>query len=107
MFITFCSLYLDIGCTYTQGLPLAVVMEYVSGGTLKDLLNDPLSDKMKLKVLIEIGKALREAHSHKLYHKALRPKNVLVRFQIYSPTQYITVDNKGPESSTTCQAWQL
>jgi serine/threonine-protein kinase len=56
-----------------------IVMEYVSGGTLKDALaRGPLPRQHALKVLKGVGAALDYAHEHGVVHRDVKPANVLL-----------------------------
>ena len=56
-----------------------IVMEYVAGGTLKDALaRGPLQVDGAIKVLRGIGAALDYAHDHDVFHRDVKPANVLL-----------------------------
>jgi serine/threonine-protein kinase len=58
---------------------LFLVMEYVRGGTLGDVLEDaPLEPARMLKLLRPVAAALDHAHWHKVVHRDVKPSNVLV-----------------------------
>jgi serine/threonine protein kinase len=60
---------------------LAIVTEYLSGGSLRDHLkaHGPFSDHEVLEMLSPIAAALAEAHRHSLLHRDVKPSNVLRR----------------------------
>jgi beta-lactam-binding protein with PASTA domain len=58
-----------------------LVMEYVSGSTLRDLLNDrgPLTPDQALDVFEPMLQGLSAAHRAGLVHRDIKPENVLIR----------------------------
>ncbi len=69
---------IDIG--EDEGLPY-IVMEYVRGMTLKELVQDrgKLTDEEAVKIGVKISEALFYAHSANLIHRDIKPQNVLIR----------------------------
>jgi formylglycine-generating enzyme required for sulfatase activity len=58
---------------------LFLVMRYVNGGTLHDLIErGPLPPAIALRYLTEIGEALDYAHARRIVHRDVKPKNVLL-----------------------------
>ncbi|MCC7359861.1 MAG: SUMF1/EgtB/PvdO family nonheme iron enzyme [Anaerolineales bacterium] len=58
---------------------LYLVMRYVGGGTLHDLIaQGPLDPALTLRYLTEIGAALDYAHARRIVHRDLKPRNVLL-----------------------------
>ena len=57
-----------------------IVMEYIDGKTLKDLINDEgrLSEKRALNYCIQIAEALKVAHSKHIVHRDIKPQNIMV-----------------------------
>lgn len=57
-----------------------IVMEYVEGKTLKDLLckDGPFDSKTVLEFGVQIASALRHAHRKKIIHRDIKPQNILV-----------------------------
>lgn len=57
-----------------------IVMEYVEGETLKDLINReaPLSAEKAVDIAIQITKALDIAHQHQIIHRDIKPHNILI-----------------------------
>ncbi len=56
-----------------------LVMRYVGGGTLHDLIErDPLEPPVALRYLSEIGEAIDYAHSQRVVHRDIKPRNVLL-----------------------------
>jgi serine/threonine-protein kinase len=68
---------IDKGLT-PQGMPF-FVMDYVEGVTLKDALrSNKLSDRRKLRVMIQVAKALGYAHRNNIIHRDIKPGNILL-----------------------------
>lgn len=61
-----------------RGLPY-LVMEHLSGGTLKQRLGNPMRLQDAAKVVLPIAKALAYAHSQGIIHRDVKPSNILVR----------------------------
>jgi len=63
----------------TEDGDLYLVMEYVPGGTLGDVLEDaPLEPAHVLELLRPVAAALDHAHEHGVVHRDVKPSNVLV-----------------------------
>jgi serine/threonine protein kinase/formylglycine-generating enzyme required for sulfatase activity len=58
---------------------LYLVMRYVNGGTLHDLIEQgPMPVQAVLRYLTEIGEALDYAHERRVVHRDIKPRNVLL-----------------------------
>ncbi len=57
-----------------------LVMRFVGGGTLKDLITGrgPLSSDEMLRIMEQVGGALGYAHSQGVIHRDIKPSNVLI-----------------------------
>lgn len=68
---------LDVG---TQGDMNYIVMEYVNGKTLKDVIKQvgKMNYETAISVAIQIAKALDCAHRNKIIHRDVKPQNILV-----------------------------
>jgi serine/threonine protein kinase len=66
----------DYGETST-GQPF-IVMEYVKGKSLSDLLDEGLTLNRSVEIVSAIAEALGEAHQQGIVHRDIKPSNVLV-----------------------------
>jgi tRNA A-37 threonylcarbamoyl transferase component Bud32 len=55
-----------------------LVMEYHSGGTLKDRLGKPHSYQEAVKLILPVARALVYAHKHNMMHRDVKPANILI-----------------------------
>ena len=55
-----------------------IVMQYVEGETLADILTKPLTARKSLDLAIQIADALSEAHAHRIIHRDIKPANIIV-----------------------------
>ncbi|MDD4346305.1 MAG: Stk1 family PASTA domain-containing Ser/Thr kinase [Desulfitobacteriaceae bacterium] len=57
-----------------------IVMEYVEGHNLKEIIRDyaPLSTEQTLHLAGQLGEALRHAHEHHIIHRDIKPQNILI-----------------------------
>lgn len=68
---------IDRGLT-GDGMPF-FVMDYVEGLTLKDALKGKkLSDRRKLRIIMQVAKALGYAHKNNVIHRDIKPGNILL-----------------------------
>ncbi len=67
----------DVG---NDGNVYYIVMEYIDGITLKELINKkaPFDNQEALSVAIQIASALEEAHKNNIVHRDIKPHNILV-----------------------------
>lgn len=65
----------DVG---QEGELAYIVMQYVEGGSLKDLLGKPLPLETCANVIAQVAAALDEAHSQGIIHRDVKPSNILL-----------------------------
>lgn len=56
-----------------------LVMEYVSGRSLRDLVSEPPALNRILRIAHQVAAALNAAHSARIVHRDIKPENVIVR----------------------------
>jgi tRNA A-37 threonylcarbamoyl transferase component Bud32 len=62
-----------------EGDRLAIVMDYVGGGTLRDVLaQGPLAPGLAARLVAEVLDGLSAAHGRRLVHRDIKPDNVLL-----------------------------
>jgi tetratricopeptide (TPR) repeat protein/predicted Ser/Thr protein kinase len=66
----------DYGET-TSGQPF-LVMEFVKGKSLSDLLEEGLTLRRSVEIVSSIAEALAEAHHHGIVHRDIKPSNIIV-----------------------------
>jgi serine/threonine protein kinase len=67
----------DYGETTADNQPF-IVMEYVKGKSLSDLLDEGLTLRRSVEIVSSIAEALGEAHHQGIVHRDIKPSNVLV-----------------------------
>ena len=60
-----------------EGIPY-LVMEYVPGGSLKDLMGKPIPWHQAAQMLASVARALEYAHEKNIIHRDIKPSNLLV-----------------------------
>lgn len=70
----------DVRDLVVEGATLAIVMEYLPGGSLRDLLehNGPLPAADALALCAQVFQALSVAHAQGVTHRDIKPDNVLL-----------------------------
>jgi serine/threonine protein kinase/tetratricopeptide (TPR) repeat protein len=59
-----------------------IAMEYVEGKTLKDVMEEePVSLRDAVRITVEIGEALENAHKAGIVHRDLKPANIMISAQ--------------------------
>lgn len=69
----------DYGRAYTMGRYI-IIMEYLLGENLKDILTSKKFINFNLKLLIikEVAKALQASHALKIFHRDVSPENIII-----------------------------
>jgi tetratricopeptide (TPR) repeat protein/tRNA A-37 threonylcarbamoyl transferase component Bud32 len=55
-----------------------IVMEYVKGKTLSEILDEGLTMRRAVEIITAIAEALSEAHEHGIVHRDIKPSNIVV-----------------------------
>jgi hypothetical protein len=91
--------------TNAEGLPF-VIMEYVSGLSLRDLLREHpngLGEEKSAYLFREIAKGLAYLHEHGIVHRDLKPENIFyedgyVKIGDYGLSKYISVSRQSGQT---------
>ena len=64
-----------------DGLPLYFVMQYIEGGTLKEIIemNGPLTLEKAAAIVLDLSETMAAAHDEGVSHRDLKPANIIVR----------------------------
>jgi len=60
-----------------EGLPF-LVMEYLQGGTLKQMIGEPMSWQEAMRLVLPIARGLEYAHRRGIVHRDIKPANILM-----------------------------
>ncbi len=60
-----------------DGVPF-LVMDFISGGTLKERLGKPMAWQESTRLILAIARALEYAHKHGIIHRDVKPANILI-----------------------------
>ncbi len=65
---------------HTEDGTYYLVMEYMEGGTLEDLIQQegPLSPQRAAEIAVQVARALQEAHEKGVIHRDIKPQNILL-----------------------------
>ena len=65
---------------HTEDGTYYLVMEYMEGGTLEDLVQKegPLSPQRATEIALQVARALQEAHEKGVIHRDIKPQNILL-----------------------------
>lgn len=74
---------------FTQGSSLCMVMEYVRGVTLDQLVERGLPKKEALKYIQQIGQAVTVVHQQGFLHRDIKPANIIIR---HGKTEAVLID---------------
>jgi serine/threonine protein kinase len=82
---------------YGHGLTPAgapyLVMEFIEGGTLRDLLKaGPLTPRRVASLLRQAAGALDQIHARGIYHRDLKPENLMIRRGSPSGSELVLID---------------
>jgi hypothetical protein len=61
-----------------EGELIYIVMRYVEGGTLQDMLGRPLDLDTTVEIIAQMGEALEHAHQRGIVHRDVKPSNILM-----------------------------
>ena len=82
---------------------LYIVMRYVAGGDLKDLLktSGPLEPERALALLMPVALALDAAHAHGLVHRDVKPANILIQRSAAGDVEHVYLTDFGIAKSAS------
>ena len=58
---------------------VVLIQEFVEGPTLRELLEGPLEENKKEKILLQLVDIVAYAHKHRIVHRDVKPENIVVR----------------------------
>ncbi|NIQ90722.1 MAG: protein kinase [Deltaproteobacteria bacterium] len=56
-----------------------LIQEFVEGPSLRELLEGPLENNKKEKILLQLVDIVAHAHKHRIVHRDIKPENIVVR----------------------------
>jgi serine/threonine protein kinase len=82
---------------------LYIVMRFVAGGDLKDLLatSGPLEPENALALLMPVALALDAAHAHGLVHRDVKPANILLQRSADGEVEHVYLTDFGIAKSSS------
>lgn len=85
-----------------------MVMEYVNGPILADLINETTqSIEMSSQIIMQICKALEVAHSNKIIHRDVKPSNIIVSSDFVAKLMDFGIAHLGGKSSENLVSNQM
>jgi len=70
-----------------------LVMEFIEGTTLREILNAGALSPGRIASLVrQAGVALDEIHSHRIYHRDLKPENIMIRAASTTEPALVLID---------------
>jgi eukaryotic-like serine/threonine-protein kinase len=83
--------FYDHGLT-PEGVPY-LAMEFIAGGTLRDLLRSgPVPPVRSSSVLRQAAEALERIHAHGIYHRDVKPENLMLRSGAAEGEELVLID---------------
>ena len=58
---------------------VVLIQEFVEGPSLRELLEGPLEDNQKEKILLQLVDIVAHAHKRRIVHRDIKPENIVVR----------------------------
>ena len=83
-----------------DGWPFLVI-EYITGGTLKQIMGKPIPWKEMIGYVLPVARALQYAHQHDVIHRDIKPANILLEDQGHLMLSDFGIAKAVQESSET------
>eukprot|EP01119_Soliformovum_irregulare_P011469 TRINITY_DN2876_c0_g1_i1.p1 TRINITY_DN2876_c0_g1~~TRINITY_DN2876_c0_g1_i1.p1 ORF type:complete len:698 (-),score=190.67 TRINITY_DN2876_c0_g1_i1:105-2198(-) len=96
-----------MGSTQITGQPVCIIMEYIKGGSLTDLLQQPLSDRFKCKLCLDVAKGMSYLHTNNVCHRDIKPDNMLVVSRHPDADINLKITDFGTSTASTFSAAKL
>ena len=84
-----------------------IVMEYIDGFTLKELISSkaPFTDEEAVGIGLQIGAALEHAHKNGIVHRDIKPENILVDEEEYNESRSLIIDGRKYRYNKGYRLW--